>query len=41
VRSAALSSKPGMSRQAIMGTYVLYERTFPCQAGNYPFKGGI
>jgi len=22
-----------------MGTYVLYEQTFSCQAGNYPFEG--
>src|ERR1044072_7604740 len=31
-RSAARSSNPGMTRQAIMGTYVLHEHTFPCQA---------
>ena len=31
-RSAAFSSNPGMERQAIMGTYVLHEHTFPCQA---------
>src|SRR5262245_43915229 len=30
-RNAAFSSNPGMDRQAIMGTYVLHERTFPCQ----------
>ena len=31
-RSAAFSSNPGMERQAIMGTYVLHEHTFSCQA---------
>src|SRR5205823_5099446 len=30
-RKAASRSKPGMERQAIIGTYVLYEHTFPCQ----------
>ena len=35
-RSAAFSSNPGMERQAIMGTYVLHEHTFPCQAGSKP-----
>ena len=30
-RSAAFSSNPGMERQAITGTYVLHEHTFPCQ----------
>src|SRR5690348_14074141 len=35
-RSAARSSNPGMTRQAIMGTYVLHEHTFPCQV----FLGG-
>ena len=29
---AAFSSNPGMERQAIMGTCVLYEHVFPCQA---------
>jgi hypothetical protein len=27
-----------MERQAIMGTYVLHEHTFSCQAGNYSFE---
>ena len=31
LRSAARNSKPGMRRQAIMGTYVLHEHLFPCQ----------
>ena len=30
-RSAARNSKPGMRRQAIMGTYVLHEHLFACQ----------
>jgi hypothetical protein len=30
-----------MTRQAIMGTYVLHEHTFPCQVGKYLFKGEI
>ena len=30
--SAALGSNPGMSTQANMGTYVLHEHTFSCQA---------
>jgi hypothetical protein len=29
-----------MRRQAITGTYVLHEHTFPCQVGNYPLTGG-
>jgi hypothetical protein len=34
--SAALNVKAGIVRQAIMGTYVLHERTFSCQVnGNY------
>src|SRR5262245_14096750 len=32
VRSAALNSNPGMRRHAIMGTDVLYEHVFSCQA---------
>src|SRR5436190_2573984 len=35
--SAARRSKPWMRMQAIMGTYVLHEHTFPCQPWNYPF----
>ena len=31
LRNAAFSSNPGMERQAITGTYVLHEHTFPCQ----------
>jgi len=28
-----------MERQAIMGTYVLHERMFPCKSfGNYPLR---
>jgi hypothetical protein len=34
--SAARSAKAGIVRQAIMGTYVLHERTFSCQGGKYP-----
>src|SRR5215210_4687049 len=41
-RSAARSGKPGIERQAIMGTYVLHEHVFAVKAlGNYPFSGGI
>jgi hypothetical protein len=39
LRSAARNSKPGMRRQAIMGTYVLHEHLFACQVGgNWPFS---
>jgi hypothetical protein len=36
-RSAALNSNPGMARQAIMGTYVLPEHTFPCNGVRQTF----
>src|SRR5579864_3372294 len=40
-RSIARSSNPGMRMQAITGTYVLHEHTFPCNfVGNYTFKAG-
>src|SRR5262249_59298822 len=37
--SAALRSKAGMTTAAIMGTYVLHERLFPCQAATAAHTG--
>src|SRR5215210_2569508 len=39
-RSAARSSNPGMTMQAIMGTYVLHEHTFACQGRFSDSRGG-